>query len=157
RAFVEQTRIPVGESQAGKGSLPYDHPSCLGAIGATGAHGANIMAREADLIIGISTTYDDFTSASKTAFQNPSVHFININVNEMDVHRQNGFPLLGDARAVLEELTSALNGWQVNAEYRARALQFNKEWDAEVERIYNLEHGPLPSQGEVIGAVNTAS
>jgi 3D-(3,5/4)-trihydroxycyclohexane-1,2-dione acylhydrolase (decyclizing) len=66
-------------------------------------------------------------------------------------------PLLGDARAVLEELTSAFAGWQVNEDYRARALQFNKEWDAEVERIYNLEHGPLPSQGEVIGAVNAAS
>ena len=157
RTFVEQTGIPVGESQAGKGSLPYDHPACLGAIGTTGTRGANILAREADLVIGIGTTYDDFTSASKTAFQNPNVRFINININEMDVHKQNGFPLLGDARAVLEELASALAGWQVQAEYRALALQFNQEWDAEVERIYNLEHGPLPSQGEVIGAVNTAS
>ena len=157
RTFVEQTGIPVGESQAGKGSLPYDHPACLGAIGTTGTRGANILAREADLVIGIGTTYDDFTSASKTAFQNPNVRFINININEMDVHKQNGFPLLGDARAVLEELASALAGWQVPAEYRALALQFNQEWDAEVERIYNLEHGPLPSQGEVIGAVNTAS
>jgi 3D-(3,5/4)-trihydroxycyclohexane-1,2-dione acylhydrolase (decyclizing) len=157
RTFVEQTGIPVGESQAGKGSLPYDHPACLGAIGTTGTRGANILAREADLVIGIGTTYDDFTSASKTAFQNPNVRFINININEMDVHKQNGFPLLGDARAVLEELATALAGWQVQAEYRARALQFNQEWDAEVERIYNLEHGPLPSQGEVIGAVNTAS
>jgi 3D-(3,5/4)-trihydroxycyclohexane-1,2-dione acylhydrolase (decyclizing) len=157
RTFVEQTGIPVGESQAGKGSLPYDHPACLGAIGTTGTRGANILAREADLVIGIGTTYDDFTSASKTAFQNANVRFINININEMDVHKQNGFPLLGDARAVLEELASALAGWQVQAEYRALALQFNQEWDAEVERIYNLEHGPLPSQGEVIGAVNTAS
>jgi 3D-(3,5/4)-trihydroxycyclohexane-1,2-dione acylhydrolase (decyclizing) len=157
RAFVDQTGIPVGESQAGKGSLPYDHPSCLGAIGATGTHGANIMVREADLVIGIGTTYDDFTSASKTAFQNPNVRFININLHEMDATKQGGLPLLGDARAVLEELTSALAGWHVDEEYRARARQFNEEWDREVERIYNLEHGPLPSQGEVIGAVNNAS
>jgi 3D-(3,5/4)-trihydroxycyclohexane-1,2-dione acylhydrolase (decyclizing) len=154
---VDQTGIPVGESQAGKGSLPYDHPACLGAIGATGTRGANIMAREADLVIGIGTTYDDFTSASKTAFGHPNVRFININVNEMDAIRQGGLPLLGDARAVLEELTSMLSGWQVSDAYRARARQFNEEWDREVERIYNLEHGPLPSQGEVIGAVNSAS
>ena len=156
RAFVDQTGIPVGESQAGKGSLPYNHPTCLGAIGTTGTRGANIMAREADLVIGIGTTYDDFTSASKTAFQNPDVRFININIHEMDVIKQGGLPLLGDARAVLEELSSALSGWQVRDEYRARARHFNEEWDREVERIYNLEHGPLPSQGEVIGAVNSA-
>lgn len=157
RAFVDQTGIPVGESQAGKGSLPYDHPACLGAIGATGTRGANIMAREADLVIGIGTTYDDFTSASKTAFQYPSVRFININVHEMDAIKQGGLPLLGDARAVLGELIAALSGWQVDEEYRARVRQFNEEWDREVARIYNFEHGPLPSQGEVIGAVNGAS
>ncbi len=157
RAFVDSTGIPVGESQAGKGSLPFDHPACLGAIGATGTHGANIMAREADLVIGIGTTYDDFTSASKTAFQNPNVRFININVHEMDANKQGGLPLVGDARAVLEELTSALAGWQVADKYRVHARQLNEEWDQEVQRIYNLEHGPLPSQGEVIGAVNSAS
>ena len=157
RAFVDQAGIPVGESQAGKGSLPYDHPSCLGAIGATGTRGANRMAREADLVIGIGTTYDDFTSASKTAFGSPEVHFININLNEMDANKHGGLPLLGDARAALEELSAVLSGWQVDEGYRARARQFNQEWDQEVERIYNLEHGPLPSQGEVIGAVNSAS
>ncbi len=157
RTIVDSTGIPVGESQAGKGSLPYNHPPCLGAIGATGTRGANIMGREADLVIGIGTTYDDFTSASKTAFQNPNVRFININVHEMDANKQGGFPLLGDARSVLEELTSALSGWHVDNEYHLRARQFNEEWDQEVERIYNLEHGPLPSQGEVIGAVNDAS
>ena len=113
------------------------------------------MAREADLVIGIGTTYDDFTSASKTAFQNPNVRFINI--NEMDVLKQNGLLLLGDARTILEELTSALSDWQTGAEYRACAHRFNEEWDQEVERIYNPEHGPLPSQGEVIGIVNSAS
>jgi len=157
RAFVEQTGIPVGESQAGKGSLPYDHPACLGAIGATGTQGANVMAREADLVIGIGTTYDDFTSASKTAFQNPNVRFINLNIHEMDASKHGGLPLLGDARAVLEAMTEALSGWKVDDAYRARARQFNEDWDREVERIYNLEHGPLPSQGEVIGAVNHAS
>jgi 3D-(3,5/4)-trihydroxycyclohexane-1,2-dione acylhydrolase (decyclizing) len=157
RTLVEHTGIPVGESQAGKGSLPYNHPSCLGAIGVTGTPGANIMAREADLIIGLGTTYDDFTSASKTAFQNPNVCFININLSEMDAHRHGGLPLLGDVRSVLEELTSALGDWRVDEAYCARARQFNEAWDKEVERLYNLEHGPQLSQGEVIGAVNRAS
>src|SRR5574341_906523 len=121
RTFVDQTGIPVGESQAGKGSLPYDHPACLGAIGTTGTRGANLVARAADLVIGMGTTYDDFTSASKTAFQNPSVRFINININEMDANKQGGLPLLGDARAVLEELAAALAGWQIEGAYRARA------------------------------------
>lgn len=157
RAFVEQTGIPVGETQAGKGSLPYDHPSCLGAIGVTGTLGANLMARDADLVIGIGTTYDDFTTASKTAFQNPDVRFININVSEFDACKHGALPLVGDARVTLEALAAALADWQVDAEYRARARAFNEAWDREVERIYHLEHGPLPSQGEVIGAVNEAA
>ncbi|MCX7853237.1 MAG: 3D-(3,5/4)-trihydroxycyclohexane-1,2-dione acylhydrolase (decyclizing) [Caldilineales bacterium] len=157
RAFVEQTGIPVGETQAGKGSLPYDHPSCLGAIGVTGTLGANLMARDADLVIGIGTTYDDFTTASKTAFQNPDVRFININVSELDACKHAALPLVGDARVTLEALAAALADWQVDPEYRAQARAFNEAWDREVERIYHLEHGPLPSQGEVIGAVNEAA
>lgn len=157
RAFVDQTGIPVGETQAGKGSLPYDHPACLGAIGVTGTLGANRMAREADLIIGIGTTYDDFTTASKTAFQNPEVRFININISEFDACKHAALPLIGDARVTLEALRLALGDWQVDPAYRAQARAYNEAWDREVERIYHLEHGPLPSQGEVIGAVNEAA
>jgi len=157
RRFVEQTGIPVGETQAGKGALPYDHPGALGAIGTTGTLGANILAREADLVIGIGTRYSDFTTASKTAFQHPDVRFININVAEFDAYKHSAIPLVGDARVTLEELLPLLEGWQVSAGYRARAAQYNREWDAEVQRIYSLEHGPLLSQGEVIGLVNTFS
>ncbi len=157
RQFVERTGIPVGESQAGKGALPYDHPLNLGAIGATGTPGANITAREADLVIGIGTRYSDFTSASKTAFQNPDARFVNINVAEFDAYKHSAVPLVGDARATLEELLALLADFSVDEAYRSRARQFNAEWDAEVERIYNLEHGPLISQGEVVGVVNTLS
>ncbi len=155
--FVMQTGIPVGETQAGKGSLRYDNPLNLGAIGATGTFGTNIMAREADLIIGIGTRYADFTTASKTAFQNPDVTFININIAEFDAYKHSGLPLTGDARETINALDSLLAGWTVGAAYRARAEKFNRDWDAEVERIYNLDHEPLPSQGEVIGAVNSFS
>jgi 3D-(3,5/4)-trihydroxycyclohexane-1,2-dione acylhydrolase (decyclizing) len=156
RTFAERAGIPVVETQAGKGALPYNHPLALGAVGVTGTPGANIMAREADLVIGIGTRYSDFTTASKTAFQNEKARFININVCEFDAFKHVALPLVGDARAVLEELAIALAGYHTASAYAARALRYNQEWDAEVSRLYNLGHGPLLSQGEVIGAVNDA-
>lgn len=157
QVFVEQTGIPIGETQAGKGALNYDHPLNLGAMGATGTEGANIMAREADLIIGIGTRYSDFTSASKTAFQNDDVRFININVMEFDAYKHSALPLVGDAKATLEELGVMLGACKTDASYQSRAADFNKKWDAEVHRIYTLEHEPMLSQGEVIGMVNSQS
>jgi 3D-(3,5/4)-trihydroxycyclohexane-1,2-dione acylhydrolase (decyclizing) len=155
--FVEATGIPVAETQAGKGALPYDHPSSLGAIGVTGTPGANLTARETDLVLGIGTRYSDFTTASRTAFQDPGVRFVNLNIAELDAFKHAGSALLGDARATLEALLDALAGWSVESEYRAAAAQRNREWDREVERIYSLEHQPLISQGEIVGAVNRSA
>jgi 3D-(3,5/4)-trihydroxycyclohexane-1,2-dione acylhydrolase (decyclizing) len=155
--LAERTGIPVGETQAGKGSLPYDHPCSLGAVGATGTLAANRAAREADLVIGIGTRWTDFTTASKTAFQNPEVRFVNVNVADFDAHKQAGLALVGDARATLEALSEALASYEVEAEYREQNARANQEWDREVERLYTLGHDPLPSQGEVIGMVNTFS
>lgn len=155
--FASQTGMPVAETQAGKGSLRYDHPQSLGAIGVTGTPGANILAREADVVIGIGTRYSDFTTASKTAFQNPAVRFVNINVAEFDASKHSGLALVADAKATLEELANALEGFAVSADYRARIDRYHTEWDREVDRIYNLRHGPPISQGEVIGVVNTIS
>jgi 3D-(3,5/4)-trihydroxycyclohexane-1,2-dione acylhydrolase (decyclizing) len=157
RQFVEQTGIPVGETMAGKGSLSYDHPLNLGAIGATGTFAANRLAREADLVIGIGTRYSDFTTASKTAFQSPQVRFINLNVTEFDAAKHHALSLVGDARATLEELSGLLEGYRVEPTYRERAEQLQGEWDKEVERIYAIRNTPLPSQGELIGAVNELS
>src|SRR6266700_228120 len=155
--FVDQTGIPVGETMAGKGSLRYDHPLSLGAIGATGTFAANRLARDADLVIGIGTRYSDFTTSSKTAFQNPQVRFININVSAFDASKHLALPLVGDAKVTLEELLDLLDGYAVEASYRAQAERLHAEWDSEVERIYNVRHTPLPSQGELIGAVNELS
>jgi 3D-(3,5/4)-trihydroxycyclohexane-1,2-dione acylhydrolase (decyclizing) len=152
--FADQTGIAVGETQAGKAALLHDHRQSLGAIGVTGTPGANIVAREADLVIAIGTRLSDFTTASKTAFQNPNVRFIAINVNEFDAYKHSALPLIADARATLEELSALVAGYRVGDEYRARVARFREQWDAEVDRIYQLEHGPLVSQGEVIGAVN---
>lgn len=157
RALVDRTGIPVAETQAGKGALRYDHPASLGAVGVTGTPGANSTTGEADLVIGIGTRYSDFTTASKTAFANPDVRFVNINIADFDAHKLSGLALAGDARATLEALCGALEGWSVASAYRERAARFNKEWNHEVERHYTLGHQPLISQGEVIGAVNRAA
>jgi 3D-(3,5/4)-trihydroxycyclohexane-1,2-dione acylhydrolase (decyclizing) len=157
RRLAEATGVPVAETQAGKGSMPYDHPLALGAVGATGTFAANRAAREADLVVGVGTRWSDFTTASKTAFQNPNVRFVNINVADFDAHKHAGLGLVGDARATLEALKGALDGYEVDPEYREQSGRANAEWDREVERLYTLAHGPLPAQSEVLGAVNSCS
>jgi len=154
--FVEQTGIPESETMAGKGSLRYDHPLCMGAVGATGTLAANRLAKDADLIIGIGTRYSDFTTASKTAFQNPDVRFININVAEFDAYKHNALALVGDAQATLAELLVALRDYRVDGNYEANARALHEEWETEVQRIYDIRNQPLVSQGELIGAINDA-
>ena len=151
--FVQETGIPVGETQAGKGSLPYSHPQNLGAVGATGTLAANRIARDADLVLGIGTRYSDFTTASKTAFQNPDVRFININVTELDSLKHSAIPLTGDARLTLEELAESLKEYQVDDNYRSNIALLKEKWEQEVERLFHLDNQPLPAQSEVIGAL----
>jgi 3D-(3,5/4)-trihydroxycyclohexane-1,2-dione acylhydrolase (decyclizing) len=152
--FAEATGTPVCETQAGKGALPYNHPQNVGAVGVTGTPGANTLAREADLILGVGTRYSDFTSASKTAFQNPSVRFININVSEFDAYKHAALALTGDARVTIEELQRAVTGYRVDASYQTRISTFRAEWEKEVDRIHGIRKDPPITQGEVIGIVN---
>ena len=154
---TERSGIPVGETQAGKGSLPYDHPLCMGAVGATGTLAGNQLAAEADLVIGVGTRWSDFTTASRTAFRADGVRFINVNVADFDALKHAGLPLTGDARATLEALERRLAGWAVASEYRELASRLQSEWTEEVDRLYHLQHGPLPAQSEVLGAVNDLS
>jgi len=151
--FVEKSGIAIGETQAGKGCLPFDHSQNLGAIGVTGTPGANIFAREADLVIGVGTRYSDFTTASKTAFQHPEVKFININIAEFDAFKHNALPLVSDAAVALNKLSEALSGCRVSNKYAEKVSDQRKFWDAESSRIFSLQHGPPVSQGEVIGTV----
>ncbi|MGZ4316278.1 MAG: 3D-(3,5/4)-trihydroxycyclohexane-1,2-dione acylhydrolase (decyclizing) [Gaiellaceae bacterium] len=157
RAVVDQTGIPVAETQAGKGSLPYDHRASLGAVGVTGTFAANRIAANADVVIGIGTRWSDFTTASKTSFRNPDVRFVNVNVADFDAAKLDGVALVADARVTLQRLAVALEGYQVEPEYRELVARLNREWDEEVTRLYKLSHQPLPAQSEVIGAVNDAA
>jgi 3D-(3,5/4)-trihydroxycyclohexane-1,2-dione acylhydrolase (decyclizing) len=157
RELAEATGIPVAETQAGKGSLPYDHPRAVGAIGATGTTAANALARDADVVLGVGTRWSDFTTASRSAFADPDVRFVNLNVAPVDAFKQSGLALVADARAGLEALCAALDGWTADAQHSERARALAAEWDATVERAYTLGHGPLPAQSEVIGVVNRVS
>jgi 3D-(3,5/4)-trihydroxycyclohexane-1,2-dione acylhydrolase (decyclizing) len=156
-AFATHSGIPVAETQAGKGSLPYNHPQCVGAIGATGNLAANRLAREADLVIGIGTRYSDFTSASMTAFQAPDVRFVNINTAEFDAYKLSAIPVVGDARVNLQALTTALPAYRVSSEYAAQISKLKQTWEAEVDRLFHLDTQPKPAQSEVIGAMWEAS
>lgn len=154
RHFAEQTGIPVAETFAGKGSLPYNHRLNLGAVGATGTPGANAITSRADLVIGIGTRYSDFTTASKTAFQNPNVEFININIAEFDSSKHSALPLTGDAKVCLNELTGLLTGYSTDISYQEEIKEYNRSWDAYVESVYAGGNKEIITQSEVIGAVN---
>jgi 3D-(3,5/4)-trihydroxycyclohexane-1,2-dione acylhydrolase (decyclizing) len=154
RRFVETTGIPVADTQAGKGSLAWDHPCAVGGVGATGSPVANALAREADVVLGIGTRYSDFTSASRTAFQNPDVRFVNLNVAAFDSAKHAGVPLVADARAGLEAMAEPLRDYRVDDAYTARARELTGDWRQVVDRAYHLGHRPLPAQTEIIGALN---
>jgi 3D-(3,5/4)-trihydroxycyclohexane-1,2-dione acylhydrolase (decyclizing) len=155
RTLVEATGIPVAETQAGKGSLPYDHPQAVGAIGVTGTTAANALARRADVVIGVGTRYSDFTTASRSLFG--PARFVNLNVASVDAGKLAGTAVVADARAGLTALATALAGWSVPPAYRAGAARLAAAWDQTVTAAYALGHTPLPAQSEVIGAVNEAA
>jgi 3D-(3,5/4)-trihydroxycyclohexane-1,2-dione acylhydrolase (decyclizing) len=155
--LVARTGIPVGETQAGKGSLAYDHPGAVGAIGSTGTFAANRLAAEADVVVGIGTRWTDFTTASRTAFPGEDLRFVNINVADFDAAKLGGLGLTGDARVTIEALDARLEGWAVDPAYRQRTERLRADWDREVLRLYQLGRSPLPAQSEVIGAVNELS
>ncbi len=157
RSFAESTGIPVAETQAGKGSLAFDHPQAVGAVGATGTTAADRLANEADVIIGVGTRYSDFTTASRTLFADPHVRFVNLNVASFDAHKLSATPLVADARTGLRQLQESLEGWSVDVAYRDRSTLLAAAWDETVQSSYDAGHEPLPAQSEVLGVVNRLS
>ena len=151
--FAEATGVAVVETMAGKGSLPFDHPQALGAVGVTGAPGPNRLAMDADLVIVVGSRLSDFTTASKTAFQHPDVRFINVNVSAFDAGKHQALALVGDARATLDEWLPLMAGWGTPAEYRERIAREQAGWATETERIC-ASTGTCMSQAEVIRVLN---
>jgi len=153
--LCEQTGIPVGQTQAGKGSMVSAHPQCAGAVGSTGTTAANALARDADVVIGIGTRYSDFTTASRTAFQHDGVRFVNVNVARVDAVKHAGLDLVADARVTLEALAQRLAGHEVTAGYAEEVARRRSEWDATVDAAYHPAQAEARiSQSAVLGAVN---
>jgi 3D-(3,5/4)-trihydroxycyclohexane-1,2-dione acylhydrolase (decyclizing) len=154
RAFATATGIPVADTQAGKGAINWDHPLAVGGVGATGNDAANALAATADVVIGVGTRYTDFTTASHTAFRDPGVRFVNVNVAAFDAAKHSAEMLVADAREGLTALTEALAGHRTDEEYHAEVTQRVAAWQEVTERCYHLGHGPLPAQTEIFGALN---
>ena len=154
RDLATATGVPVSDTQAGKGAINFDHECAVGGVGSTGCDAANHLADEADLIIGVGTRYSDFTTASKTQFKNPDVKFVNINVTSFDAAKQSAIMVVADAREALTDLTALLDGYHVDAEYSERIKAEKESWSEKTRQCYHLDHGPLPAQTEVFGALN---
>jgi 3D-(3,5/4)-trihydroxycyclohexane-1,2-dione acylhydrolase (decyclizing) len=151
-AFATSIGIPVSETQAGKGALPWDHPLNLGAIGVTGTSAANAAAGRADLVLGIGTRLQDFTTGSRTLFSQPNRCLAQINIAPYDAAKHEAVTVVGDARAVLEQLLDRLRGWRSQGQEAticAEIARWNGAWD---EATAAPSAGP-PSDAQVIGAV----
>ncbi|MDO4664846.1 MAG: 3D-(3,5/4)-trihydroxycyclohexane-1,2-dione acylhydrolase (decyclizing) [Actinomycetaceae bacterium] len=154
REFATVTGIPVGDTQAGKGAINFDHPAAVGGIGSTGAGAGNNIAAKADLVIGIGTRYSDFTTASRTQFKNEDVKFVNINVLAFDAVKNGAQMVVADAREALRDLTEMLRDYHVDAAYTQEIEEEREAWFKTTAELYHLDHKPLPSQLEVFGALN---
>ena len=158
-AFAAGFGIPVAETQAGKGVLPWNHPWNVGPVGSTGGLAANRLAAQADCVIALGTRLSDFTTASHTAFQHPEIRFIGINVGAMDAHKMGALPLVGDARATLAVLRGRLkaDGYRAQPAYGDEVGRLKGLWDDEVNRQRTVASPTVLTQANLIGIVNDAS
>ncbi|RKF25449.1 3D-(3,5/4)-trihydroxycyclohexane-1,2-dione acylhydrolase (decyclizing) [Micromonospora globbae] len=156
RRFAEAHGVPVAETQAGKGTLPHDHPLALGALGVSGTTAANTVAADADLVIGVGTRYSDFTTASGTLFGD-GARFVNLNVTGFDAAKLSGTQVVGDARESLAALDAACAGWATAAAYRDEVTELTRRWTAVADAARRSAPDARPTQTAVIGAVNEAA
>ena len=158
RKFAEKFNIPFGETQAGKGTILWNHPLNLGGIGETGGCGANDIAAVADVVIGVGTRYTDFTTSSKWIFHNPEVQFININVSKFHAYKLDGLQIVADAQAGIDALSAELEktDWKVSDEYKAEVAASKKKYDEEVDRVYHVEYTGKDFVPEVVDGLDFA-
>ena len=152
--FAARHGLPVAETQAGKGALPWDNANAVGAIGVTGAAAANALAAEADVVLAVGSRLSDFTTASRSLFQNPGWTLIQLNVAAFDAVKHRALPLVCDARRGLEDLGNALGPWRAPADWTEKARLLDADWQAVVERATAPSNAPRPSDAQVLGAVN---
>ena len=155
RAFAEQHGVPIAETQAGKGALPWDHPLQLGAIGVTGSPAANALAADADVVLAVGTRLSDFTTGSHSLF--PQARLVNLNVNAFDARKWRGVELVADAKLGLAALSAALPAWRSESGWQDRARRAADDWRMDIARLTGQRDVELPYDGDVIGAVQRSS
>jgi 3D-(3,5/4)-trihydroxycyclohexane-1,2-dione acylhydrolase (decyclizing) len=151
--FCAKRGIPVGETQAGKSAIPVEHPLAMGAVGVTGTGAANDLAAEADVIVGVGTRFADFTTGSWALFRNPDRRFVGINVQPFDAGKHRALPVVGDARAALAALDSALGTWTAPHRWSETAAKSKARWEAIADRYTAPTNAPAPTDAEVLGAL----
>jgi 3D-(3,5/4)-trihydroxycyclohexane-1,2-dione acylhydrolase (decyclizing) len=155
RAFAEAHGVPVAETQAGKGSLPWDHSLQVGAIGVTGSPAANALAADADVVIAVGTRLSDFTTGSHSLFG--QARLANLNVNAFDARKWRGVELIADAALGLVALTAALPGWRSESAWLDRAKRGADDWRTDIARLTGRRDVESPYEGDVIGAVQRSA
>lgn len=154
-SFAEKFNIPVGETQAGKSALSWKHKMNMGSIGSTGSAASNILAKEADLVIAVGSRLTDFSTSSKTAFENPEVEYLNINVSAFDATKLDSQMLVADAKTALELLTKELEAKNYKNKHESERIQDLKEkWNQEVDNYYSDVREDGLSQTRVLGEIN---
>ncbi|EFG1804817.1 3D-(3,5/4)-trihydroxycyclohexane-1,2-dione acylhydrolase (decyclizing) [Escherichia coli] len=153
--FAEQYHLPIAETQAGKGALSSAHPLNVGGIGETGSLAANLLAQDADLIIGVGTRYTDFTTSSKWIFQNPDVRYLNINVSRFDVFKLDGVQLQADARVALTQLCERLAPEGYISQWGKTIHRVRSQYLAEVDRVYAAEYSGKDFKPEIVDHMDT--
>jgi 3D-(3,5/4)-trihydroxycyclohexane-1,2-dione acylhydrolase (decyclizing) len=157
-AFASALGIPVAETQAGKGSLAWNHALQVGAIGVTGSPAANALAREADLVLAVGTRLQDFTTGSHSLF--PQAGMLGLNVQPLDANKAADATLVADARVGLAQLSAAVQGWQADATWTHTACERAAQWVRRVDELTRaapLAAGILPYDADVIGAVRDSA
>jgi len=157
RRFAERYDLPVAETQAGKGALPWNHSCAMGSIGVTGSSAANALGAEADVILAVGTRLSDFTTGSRALFQNPDLALLGLNVTPFDAAKHGALPLVADARRGLDDLAAALDGWRVRGEWIAEARRRMADWNRAVDDATKPSDATPPTEAQVIGAVNRAA
>ncbi len=140
KAFAEAFDIPFAETQAGKSAVVSDYVLNVGGVGETGCLSANLLAKEADLVIGIGTRYTDFTTSSKWIFQNPDVAYLNINVARFDAYKLDGVQVTADAKKTLEKLTALLAPTGYRAQWGERIQEVKRLFAEELHRVYHTTY-----------------
>jgi 3D-(3,5/4)-trihydroxycyclohexane-1,2-dione acylhydrolase (decyclizing) len=153
REFAARHGIPVAETQAGKGALPWDHPGNVGSVGVTGSSAANALAREADLLLAVGTRLQDFTTGSRALLPGKA-RLIQLNVTAFDAGKHGAVPLVGDAKRTLEDLGAVLGAYAASQPWRKKAQMLTADWQRAVDKATAAGNAERPSDAQVLGAVN---